>query len=382
MIKLIAFLVLISFSGATLANRPVPYELPNRAEVLRTLNLVNDYFMEAYADYTLPSNIGRWRPSNIWTRGVYYAGLMHFYSIFPREDFYEYTYNWATYHNWSYRYGPTTRNADDYCAGIAYIAMYRLSPDPERIRKVKANLNMKVNTPQVNDWTWVDLIFMGMPVFAKLGVTLDEPKYFDKMWELYEYTRNDLAGRGLFNRADGLWWRDADFLPPYTEPNGEDCYWSRGNGWAYAGLAMVLNEIPRNATGRKQYLQDFMAMSEALAKVQREDGFWNVSLHDPNNFGGKETTGTSLFVYGMAWGVNNGILDRNKYIPIIMRAWNAMVKYSVHPNGFLGYVQSTGKEPKDGQPVTFDRRPDFMDYGVGCFLLAGVEVYKLEAASR
>ena len=30
------------------------------------------------------------------------------------------------------------------------------------------------------------------------------------------------------------------------------------------------------------------------------DGFWNVSMHDESNFGGKETSGTALFVYGMA----------------------------------------------------------------------------------
>jgi hypothetical protein len=50
----------------------------------------------------------------------------------------------------------------------------------------------------------------------------------------------------------------------------------------------------------------------------------------------------------------------------------------VHEDGRLGYVQGTGKEPKDGQPVTFDHMPDFDDYGVGCFLLAGTEVYKLK----
>jgi len=41
-------------------------------------------------------------------------------------------------------------------------------------------------------------------------------------------------------------------------------------------------------------------------------------------------------------------------------------------------VQETGKKPKDGQPVTYDKVPDFEDYGLGCFLLAGTEVYKLK----
>ena len=89
-------------------------------------------------------------------------------------------------------------------------------------------------------------------------------------------------------------------------------------------------------------------------------------------------TGTSLFVYGMAWGINNGFLSKEKYMPVVAKAWNAVVKDAIHENGFLGYVQGTGKEPKDGQPVTYDSMPDFEDYGIGCFLLGGVEVYKLQ----
>ncbi|HEX3007447.1 MAG TPA: glycoside hydrolase family 88 protein, partial [Bacteroidales bacterium] len=126
------------------------------------------------------------------------------------------------------------------------------------------------------------------------------------------------------------------------------------------------------------YVNDFLAMTRSLKACQRKDGFWNVSLLDESNFGGKELTGTSLFVYGMAWGINNGILSREEYLPLVLNAWNAMTRDAVHENGFLGYVQGTGKEPKDGQPVTFNSVPDFEDYGVGCFLLAGTEVYKLK----
>jgi len=65
----------------------------------------------------------------------------------------------------------------------------------------------------------------------------------------------------------------------------------------------------------------------------------------------------------------------------VEKGWNAISKESLQPNGFLGYVQSTGKEPKDGQPVTVDKVPDFEDYGLGCFLLAGTEIYKLVESS-
>jgi rhamnogalacturonyl hydrolase YesR len=119
-------------------------------------------------------------------------------------------------------------------------------------------------------------------------------------------------------------------------------------------------------------------MCKALLPLQRKDGFWNVSLMDSTNFGGKELTGTSLFVYGFAYGINNGLLDKKIYKPAVVKAWNAMAKDCVHANGFLGFVQGTGKEPKESQPVLYDREPDFEDFGLGCFLLAGSEVSKVK----
>lgn len=353
--------------------------LPDQKETLNTLIKVNKHYMKNNPDCTLPSFVKvKMRASNIWTRTVYYEGLLALYSIYPDTEYYAYAYQWGDFHKWGMWRGTTTRHADNYACGQVYIDMYNLCPKPEILLNVKSNLNMLVNTPQINEWWWIDAIQMGMPGFAKMGKLTGEQKYFDKMWQMYEYTRNQHGEHGMFNQKDGLWWRDQDFDPPYKEPNGEDCYWSRGNGWVYAALVRVLDEIPANEVHRQDYINDFLTMSKAIKACQREDGFWNVSLHDPNHFGGKELTGTSLFVYGMAWGIRNGLLDRDEYLPIVLKAWNAMVKDAVHPDGFLGYVQGTGKEPKDGQPVTYDSKPDFDDFGTGCFLLAGSEIYKLK----
>ncbi|MCK9160664.1 MAG: glycoside hydrolase family 88 protein [Bacteroidaceae bacterium] len=348
-------------------------------KTLQTLIQVNDFFIEKYADPTLPTNIGKIRPSNIWTRGVYYEGLMALYAIYPREDYYQYAYKWANFHQWGMNNGNTTRNADSQCCGQTYIDLYCICPsNPEKIRDIKTCIDMLVNTPQVDDWWWIDAIQMAMPVYAKLGKLTGEQKYYNKMWEMYSHTRNIEDQTGLFNKSEGLWWRDKNFNPPYKEPNGKNCYWSRGNGWVYAALVRVLNEIPANEIHRADYIKDFLAMSKALKQCQRKDGFWNVSLLDESDFGGKETSGTSLFIYGIAWGIRNGLLKKEVYLPIVLKAWDALTKEAVHPNGFLGYVQGTGKGPKDGQPVTYDKVPDFEDYGTGCFLLAGTEMYKLK----
>ena len=187
--------LLLSFITATLlssmsAGSAGAQELPEQKETLATIIKVNDYFMKKYADYTLPSFFGRVRPSNIWTRGVYYEGLIALYSIYPREDYYSYTYDWANFHKWGMRNGNTTRNADDQCCGQVYIDLYNMCPsDPNMIRNIKASIDMVVNTPQVNDWWWIDAIQMAMPIYAKFGKMTGEQKYYNKMWDLYAYTR-------------------------------------------------------------------------------------------------------------------------------------------------------------------------------------------------
>jgi unsaturated rhamnogalacturonyl hydrolase len=354
--------------------------IPSKNKVLAPLRLTNQYFMNKWPDAGKSIITNRERPSNIWTRGVYYEGLMALYNIDKQKTYYDYAMQWGEKHKWGMRSGPTTRNADDQTCGQTYIDLYLIDnkQHPERIKDIKTSIDLMVKSEKKDDWNWIDALQMAMPVFARLGAIYNDTAYYRKMYDLYSYSKYRHGANGLYNQADKLWWRDADFDPPYKEPNGKDCYWSRGNGWVVAALVRTLEFLPKTDPHYNEYLQDYKDMCDALIKVQRADGFWNASLHDPTNFGGKETSGTALFTYGFAWGINNGFLNRKIYKPIIVKAWNAMTKEAVHPDGFLGHVQGTGKEPKDGQPVSYTSKPDFEDYGLGCFLLAGSEVYKMK----
>lgn len=340
------------------------------------MRLANTYFMNKWPDpgKDILTNIAR--PSHIWTRSVYYEGLMALYSIDPQPSYYGYAVVWGMKHQWTPRNGITDRNADDQCAGQTYIDLFNLSGD-SILTPIRACIDNMVKSDRCDDWHWIDAIQMAMPVYAKLGVLYKDTAYFRKMYDLYHYTKTVHGVHGLYNPDEHLWWRDKDFVPPYKEPNGQNCYWSRGNGWVLAALVRVLSILPQKDTHRSEYLQDYLDMVKALVAVQRPDGFWNASLHDSTHFGGKELSGTALFTYGIAWGIRQGYLDKKQFLPVVMQAWNAMAKDAVHENGMLGYVQGTGKEPKDGQPVSYDKIPDFEDYGLGCFLLAGSEVYQL-----
>jgi unsaturated rhamnogalacturonyl hydrolase len=368
--------ILLSLSILLLSSCAV--HLPSQQKILSPLRLTNQYFMNKWPDAGKPIMTNIQRPSNIWTRGVYYEGLMALYNIDKQQSYYDYAVQWGEKHKWGLRNGVKTRNADDQTCGQTYVDLYLIDKKPERINDIKASIDLMVNSEKRDDWSWIDALQMAMPVFTRLGVVYNDTSYFRKMYDLYSFSKYKHGGNGLYNAQDHLWWRDKDFVPPYKEPNGEDCYWSRGNGWVVAALVRTLSMLPKSDPHYKEYLQDYKDMCAALIPIQRKDGFWNVSLHDPTHFGGKETSGTALFTYGFSWGVNNGILDKKTYKPLVVKSWNAMVKDAVHPDGMLGFVQGTGKEPKDGQPVGYDKIPDFDDYGLGCFLLAGSEVYKMK----
>ena len=376
--KAIYLLLILAFISTNLQSQT----LPGKKQVLKQMRLTNKYFMAQWPDPGKSIITDKERPSNIWTRGVYYEGLMALYNAEHKrkykKKYYSYAVEWGEKHKWGLKDGVKTRHADNHTCGQTYIDLYLIDKKPERIKDIKESIDLMMASDKSDDWNWIDALQMAMPVFTRLGVIYNEQKYFDKMYDLYNFSKYKHGVNGLWNPEDKLWWRDKDFVPPYKEPNGQDCYWSRGNGWVVAALVRTLDMLPKTDPHYNEYLQDYKDMVKALLPIQRPDGFWNVSLHDPSNFGGKETSGTALFVYGMAWGLNNGILSKSEYLPAVVKAWNAMDKECVHPDGVLGYVQGTGKEPKDGQPVNFNHKANFEDYGLGCFLLAGSEVYKLK----
>lgn len=350
-------------------------------QVLSTTQKVNDYFMAKYADPTLPTNVKKVRPSNLWTRAVYYEGLMALNEIDPQPRYMDYTDRWAEFHQWTPRNGVKTCDADDQCCEQTYLMRYEVNKNEKILSTTLENLDQQMQRANPKNqsvygwWTWIDAIQMAMPVYMQVYKMTGYEKYRDHAMKMYRWSRNECGG-GLFNEKDGLWWRDADYVPPYKEPDGKDCYWSRGNGWVYAALVRCMNQLDKKDKAYKELKKDFLMMSEGLKKCQREDGFWNPSLVS-TNYAMTETSGTALFLYGMSWGIRNGLLKAKDYREACDRAWAAMAKTSVHNDGFLGWMQGTGKDPSDGQPLSYTRIPDFEDYGTGCFLLGATEYYKL-----
>ena len=371
-------------------------------EVLSVARKANNYFMEKYQDPTVPTNVKKIRPSSLWTRAVYYEGLMALQEIDSQQRYIDYAKTWADFHQWTPRNGVNTCDADDQCCAQTYYELLpylKVEDGKEKLKNVIANLDHQMQTPNtkaqtttpkaktsVNSlygwWTWIDAIQMAMPLYVQIYKLTGDKRYLNHGIQMYRWSRNECGRgegnpkKGLFNTDEGLWWRDADYVPPYKEPDGQQCYWSRGNGWVYAALVRCMNLLPQKSKEYKELKKDFLLMSEGLRKCQREDGFWNPSLVS-TNYEMKETSGTALFLYGMAWGIRQGYLKAEVYRPVCDRAWTAMVKDAVHHDGFLGWMQGTGKDPSAGQPLSYEKIPDFEDYGTGCFLLGATEYYRL-----
>ena len=347
----------------------------SQSDVLDAARRTNDYFMQKYSDPTEVTFVrNKKRPSNLWTRAVYYEGLMALYRIDPQQRYLDYTHRWADFHQWTPRHGIQTTHADDQCCEQTYIE-YHLLNGQGSLAPTQENLAKQMASGRIDYWTWIDAIQMAMPVYIKMYALTQDRQYLDYAMKCYNWSRNECGG-GLFNAQEGLWWRDKDYVPPYKEVDGKNCYWSRGNGWVYAALVRCLSLLPKDSQEYQALKKDFIMMSETLLKCQHDDGFWRASLVSSVTYPNPEMTGTSLFLYGMAWGIQNGLLKEKKYRPACDLAWKAL-KTCVHANGFLAWNQGTGKDPSAGQPVTYDSVPDFEDYGTGCYLLGLTEYFKL-----
>ncbi len=363
------------FSLATLC--AAAQKVPRKKEVLQALTTANDHFMRKWPDPGKAIVKGSTYPSNIWPRAVYFEGLLALHQVAPDKKYKNYAVAWGNSHNWQIPHHPFGESAFDLACGQPYIDLYLMDSQEERIDGIKAAVDHLVDNTKTDAWTFVDALHMAMPLFARMGLLYNDDAYYKKMYDLFMYTKAKHSGHGLYNPDDGLWWRDQDFVPPFRTPGGKPSYWSRGNGWAVAGLVRVLDVMPSDAPFRDEYLKTYLEMMKAIKPLQREDGFWNVSLADPVDFGGPELSGTALFVYGMAWGVRHGVLDAAVYQPVINKAWEGMIKKSLLADGSLGFVQGLGRSPKDGQPLAATKMPDFEEIGLGCFLLAGSELARL-----
>jgi len=320
-----------------------------------------------------------------WHMGALYAGMDKWRKIAD---------NPAKYTDWlkmignrnSWKLHKRPYHADDHTVGQFYLSLYEETKDPKMLKPTQERFDWILANPKTGSlkwggygkdkhstdchyrWGWCDALFMAPPVWARLSKVTGQKKYLDFMDQEYHATY-DL----LWDKKDHLFWRDSSFFPK-REKNGRNLYWARGNGWVFGGLALMIPDLPKNWEGRTFYVNLYKQMAESLKKCQRQDGTWSMGLlGGVEGYPTRETSGTSFYTFGLAWGVNNGLLDRAAFEPAVLKAWNALAD-CVTEEGLLGYVQPVGAAPGDSYADKTEV------YGIGAFLAAGTEVYKLTRA--
>jgi rhamnogalacturonyl hydrolase YesR len=114
----------------------------------------------------------------------------------------------------------------------------------------------------------------------------------------------------------------------------------------------------------------FQEMAKRIAGLQQRDGLWKTGLLDQQDYAMSEVSGTAFFTYGIAAGINLGLLKESEYRPVLERAWAGMVRH-IYADGRLGSIQPIGAAPDSFAPGSS------YVYGVGGFLLAGKQLHQL-----
>ncbi|MCX6302998.1 MAG: glycoside hydrolase family 88 protein [Bacteroidia bacterium] len=316
-----------------------------------------------------------------WTNAALYVGMVEWASIAGDESYNTWLLGIAEKNSWTYYIhdNPLRRYlADDYCVGQTYIELYRKYKDKEMIKPIRTYLDKIMKDPATGDlkytrteeywssqrWSWCDALFMGPTVWAKMSNVTGKKKYLDFMYHEYKATTDF-----LYDKEEHLFFRDSRYFTQ-KEANGKKIFWGRGNGWVFAGLPIIIRELPAKYEHKDFFVDLFKEMAARLILLQANDGFWHASLLDPASYPNPEMSATAFFVYGLAWGLNNNYLDKETYLPALVKGWKSMVT-SVWPDGKVGYVQPVGADPKSVSKEMTEV------YGVGGFLLAGTEITRL-----
>jgi unsaturated rhamnogalacturonyl hydrolase len=335
--------------------------------------------LKAVADWQINTPL-KHEPGD-WTNGALYAGMVDWAGISGSDTYYDWLRGLSDKMKWTYfiHGNPLRRyHADDYCVGQMYVEMYRKYNDKNMIKPIRAYLDQMIKDPAKGDlkfvntkeywatqrWSWCDALFMGPTVWAKIGNVTHKNKYFNFMYGEYKASTDY-----LYSKEDSLYFRDSSYFTR-KEANGDKVFWGRGNGWVFAGLPIIIRELPAKYEHRDYFTGIYKAMAAKLVSLQQPDGSWHASLLDPASYPNPEMSATAFFVFGIAWGIDNGYLDKEKYLPSVVKGWKAMVT-AVWPDGKVGFIQPIGADPK---AVT---REMTEVYGIGGFLMAGTEIYKM-----
>jgi unsaturated rhamnogalacturonyl hydrolase len=306
-----------------------------------------------------------------WTFAALYDGLLAASKTTDDPKYHDAVLHFAERSDWTLL-NDRFPHADDQAFGQAYLDLYLEDKKPVRMADTKAIMDRLVVRPDDPDkllWWWCDALFMSPPVLLRMYEITHDKKYLDYMD--HEWW---LTSASLYNQENHLYFRDSRYFTQ-KQANGKPIFWSRGNGWVMGALVNVLRILPTDYPSRPKYVAQFREMAAEIAAIQSPDGLWRSGLLDPDAYDLPEVSGSAFFTFGIAYGINEKILDRKTYLPVVEKSWKGMLSH-IYADGRLGSIQ-----PIDGQPGKFKPSASYV-FGVGGFLLAGSEMHRLAEAKH
>jgi rhamnogalacturonyl hydrolase YesR len=217
---------------------------------------------------------------------------------------------------------PRVYLVDDRPMEHAWLRIILMDPEaPVLLQTLQDRLTPAPDAPDVtygDRRTFGDRVRMAPPALALLARATRDQRYLQLADAEFK-----AAYDALFDREAKLVYCDARFVDMRT-PNGRKVFWSPCSGWVYAGLALLLDALPNRYPTRELYARVFRQMTDAVLATQQPDGFWYPNLADPKHVPINETSGSALFLVGLASGARSGLLERATVWPAVERGWRAV----------------------------------------------------------
>lgn len=122
--------------------------------------------------------------------------------------------------------------------------------------------------------------------------------------------------------AGALFDREALLFHADDETGVDPSFDSALNARAFAALTRMIEALPTDAPARLEYVALYREMARAVTRLQGTDGFWRETLGD--EAGQIDRPASVLFVFGLTWGLNTGMLSFNEGEAAALKGWDAV----------------------------------------------------------
>ncbi len=252
----ILFIVLLALTSLVQGQEINPSDVKNAMKQVANWQIA--HYSDLYSGHKKPHH-----PLD-WTNGALYVGMVKWAAMADDDTYYNWLKDIGNQNEWKLH--SRKYHADDHTVGQMYLELYGRFKDEKMIEPTKEQFNFIMYHPAQTSlewrtpyhqsrWNWCDALFMSPPVWAKLYKITGERKYLDFMMEEYKATTDF-----VFDKKEHLYYRDQSFMGKLN--NGTKIFWSRGNGWVFAGLTNIMNELNPNGKEYRYFLKIYKKKAE------------------------------------------------------------------------------------------------------------------------